>query len=62
MSVLRRGRGEGFSIARLLRAIAKRHYDIEVHLRRIERPYIRHPATVSVIRYDRYGRVTTAPD
>ena len=62
ISALRRGRSAGFSVGRLLRLIAQRHYDVEVHLRRIERPYLRHPATVKVIRYDRFGRVTTAPE
>src|SRR2546430_1262033 len=54
VSALRRSRAEGFSIGRLLRAIARRHYDVEVHLRRIQRPYLRHPASVAVIRYDRF--------
>ena len=64
ISALRRGRGDGFSIGRLLRLIAKRHYNIEVHLRRIERPLATprdHP-TVSVIRYNRYGLVAKPGD
>jgi predicted XRE-type DNA-binding protein len=64
ISALRRGRCEGFSIGRLLRLIAKRHYNIEIHFRRIERPnaYPRQHPTVSIVRYDRFGHVTQSSD
>jgi transcriptional regulator with XRE-family HTH domain len=58
ISALRRGRYEGFSAGRLARLIASQHFDIEVHLRRLEVPYARpcRSPTIIVIRYDRYGR------
>jgi predicted XRE-type DNA-binding protein len=58
LSALRRGRGKGFSVGRLLRLIARDHYHVEVHLRRIPRPYAkpREVPTVTGIRYDRWGR------
>jgi predicted XRE-type DNA-binding protein len=58
LSALRRGRADGFSVGRLLRVIADRHYDIEVHLKPMPRPYSdsRRKPTVTVVRYDRFGR------
>jgi hypothetical protein len=59
VSALRNGEYEHISIARLLRCIAEqRHYNLELHLRPIDRPFAqpkKYP-TVTVIRYDRFGR------
>ena len=54
-----RGNLAGFSVARLLRLIAERHYHIEIHLRAIPRPFAqpREFPTVRIFRYDRYGRL-----
>ena len=62
ISALRRGRGDGFSIGRLLRLIAHRKYNVEVHLRPMERPFAkpRPLPAVKVLRYDRFGRVVNA--
>jgi hypothetical protein len=59
LSALRRGRSRGFSVGRLLRLIAREYYHVEIHLRRIPRPYAkpRESPTATVIRYDRWGRL-----
>lgn len=41
ISQLRLGRCARFSIGRLIFAIIRRHYDVEVHFKRIPRPYAR---------------------
>jgi predicted XRE-type DNA-binding protein len=58
VSALRRGRTYRFSVGRLLRVIARQHYDIELHLRRIRQPFKRprRGPSVTVMRYDRFGR------
>jgi len=58
ISALRRGRGAGFSVSRLLRLIAAQGHDIEVQLRLNPRRFAtpRKLPSVSVVRYDRYGR------
>lgn len=58
VSCLRRGQYAGFSAGRLARLIASQHYNIELHLRRMNFPYARPfvPPALVVIRYDRYGR------
>jgi predicted XRE-type DNA-binding protein len=54
-----RGEVTGFSVARLLRLIAKRHYHVDIHLRAIARPFAkpREFPVARVFRYDRYGRL-----
>ena len=58
VSRIRRGELAGFSVGRLLRLIARRHYHVEVHLKLIPRPFAqpREVPGVRVFRYDRYGR------
>ena len=64
ISALRHGRYAGFSAARLARLIASQHFNIEIHLRRLEVPYARpyRSPTIIVIRYDRYGRPANLGD
>lgn len=59
LSTLRLGRSKGFSVGRLLRLISREHYHVEVHLRRIPRPYAKphESPSVAVKRYDRWGRL-----
>jgi predicted XRE-type DNA-binding protein len=61
ISRLRRGHTAGFSVSRLLRLIADEGYNIEIHLRVIPRRFElpRKLPTVSIIRYDRFGRPTS---
>ena len=60
LSRLRHGDLRRFSLARIIRYIARAGYDIEVHLKkrpRLEqRPERRCPTSI-VVRYDYYGRV-----
>ena len=58
LSALRRGRSKGFSVGRLLRIISREHYHVDIHLRRIPRPFAkpREWPTATVIRFDRWGR------
>jgi len=58
VSALRRGRGRGFSIGRLLRVIAHQGYSVEIHLRVLPRRFAQPRAepTVTVVRYDHFGR------
>jgi hypothetical protein len=62
LSRLRHGDLRRFSLARMVRYIARAGYDIEVHLKKTprleQRPEPRRP-TSTVIRYDYYGRATT---
>jgi len=64
LSRLRRGDLRRFSLARVVRYIARAGYDIEVHLKKTPRlehhSEPRRPRS-SVVRYDYYGRVTTSP-
>ena len=64
LSRLRHGDLRRFSLARMVRYIARAGYDIEVHLKKTprleQRPEPRRPGS-TVIRYDYYGRVTTSP-
>jgi len=39
ISALRRGQYAGFSVGRLLRLIAGQHYNIEIRLKRMDRPF-----------------------
>jgi predicted XRE-type DNA-binding protein len=58
LSRLRNGQLERFSVARLIRLVAARRYNIEVLLKPIPRPFAKptvKPA-VTVIRYDSHGR------
>jgi predicted XRE-type DNA-binding protein len=57
ISALRRGDYAGFSIGRLIRLIASRGYNIEVHLKPIHRRFAqpRKLPTLTVVRYDTYG-------
>jgi predicted XRE-type DNA-binding protein len=59
VSRLWHGNLAGFSVGRLLRLIAERHYHVEIHLRTIPRPFAqpRELPTVRIFRYDRYGRL-----
>lgn len=65
LSRLRHGDLRRFSLARLVRYIARAGYDVEVHLkytRRLEhRPKPRRP-TSTVIRFDYYGNAVTQVD
>ena len=60
LSRLRHGDLRRFSLARIVRYIARAGYDIEVHLKRTprleQRPELRCPTSI-VVRYDYYGRV-----
>lgn len=58
VSALRRGRGDGFSVGRLLRLIASQGYNIEIHLKVLPRRYAKPRPTPSVtlVRYDHYDR------
>ena len=60
LSRLRRGDLRRFSLARIVRYIARAGYDIEVHLRQTprleQRTKPQRPAS-TVVRYDYYGRV-----
>lgn len=60
ISRLRRGRIRRFSLARIVRYVARAGYDIEVHLKRTprfeDRPAPRRP-TGSVRRYDYFGQI-----
>ena len=60
LSRLRNGKLEGFSAARLIRLIAERGYNVEIHLKPIPRRFAQPSPkpTVAVVRYDRYGRVS----
>lgn len=62
ISQLRRGRGEGFSVTRLLRIIAGSGHNVEVHLRIIPRRFAlpRKTPRISVVRYDHHGLVIPA--
>ena len=63
LSRLRRGDLRRFSLARIIRYIARAGYDIEVHLKetpRLEQRRERPRPTSTVVRYDYYGRVITA--
>jgi len=59
LSRLRHGHLRRFSLARIVRYIARAGYDIDVHLKRTprleERPKPRRPES-TVVRYDYYGR------
>lgn len=58
ISRLRRGEYSRFSIARLMRLIAARGFNLELHLKPIARPFAkpRQLPTVSIVRYDDYSR------
>lgn len=63
ISLLRSGQLERFSVARLLRLIARQGYHIEIALKRIARPTItRESPSVSVQRYDRLGHPVADDD
>ena len=55
VSLLRRGRLSGFSVARLLRCFAWRGYNVEVRLVEATNRRTSWP-TVTVTRFDRFGR------
>jgi predicted XRE-type DNA-binding protein len=59
LSRLRHGDLRRFSLARIVRYIARAGYDVEVHLKRTprfeERPTPRHHPASTVLRYDYYG-------
>lgn len=57
ISALRRGCYDGFSAARLLRLIASQFYNVEIHLRQIDRPLAspRRMPTLVVLRYDKHA-------
>ena len=61
LSRLRRGHVARFSVERLLRLLMKRHYDIEIHLKPIARPFAvpRQLPAATVIRFERSGRPVT---
>lgn len=62
VSALRRGRYEGFSVSRLVRLIASRGYNVELHLKPIDRRFAlpRKAPVISVVRYNRFGLPITA--
>jgi predicted XRE-type DNA-binding protein len=64
VSALRRGRHGVFSVARLIRLIARQGYHVEVRLEQMPRrfPDLGSPRplpTISVVRIDRFGRTLT---
>ena len=62
ISNLRRKRLYGLSATRLLRLMASQGYNVEVHLKPMERRFARPrpQPTITVIRYDRFGRAITS--
>ena len=64
LSRLRHGELSRFSLARIVRYIARAGYDVEVSLKKTprleQRPKPRRPS-IAVVRYDYYGQLTTSP-